>query len=316
LERKKLKILQNIFGEYRRSGHEYLFFCPKCSHHKPKLSVNIPKNVFKCWVCDYRGKNILRLIRRHGTFSDRRKWAQFEDTVDLAGSQSLDFLLFESQNQSDVEKTTDLPGEFSSLTGKNLPLSSLPAQKYLKKRGITKADIKRWKIGYCVSGKYENRVVIPSFNSNGNVNFFVARTFNKNWQKYKISSVPKNKIIFNELFLDFEKDLVVVEGAFDAIKTGANSVPLLGSTLSENSKLFIEIVKNDTPVYIALDNDAEKKSLNIIENLLKYDIEVYKVDTSGYEDVAEMTRKIFDERKSNALSMDSSNFMILKTMVA
>ena len=60
-------------------------------------------------------------------------------------------------------------------------------------------------------------------------------------------------IIFNELYLDFDQDLVIVEGAFDAVIAGPNAVPILGSTLRENSKLFQLIVKNDTPIYIGND---------------------------------------------------------------
>jgi hypothetical protein len=40
--------------------------------------------------------------------------------------------------------------------------------------------------------------------------------------------------------------VLVMEGIFDAIISGDNSIPILGSTLSEHSKLFHEIVKNNT----------------------------------------------------------------------
>ena len=119
--------------------------------------------------------------------------------------------------------------------------------------------------------------------------------------------VPRNNIIFNELFLDFATDLVIVEGVFDAIKAGPNSVPLLGSTLSSRSKLLKEIVKNDTPIYLALDSDAERKSIEIIKELLKYGLEVYKVDTRGHGDVGEMSKETFQQKKQEALLINSNN---------
>ena len=121
--------------------------------------------------------------------------------------------------------------------------------------------------------------------------------------------VPRNNIIFNELFLDFTTDLVIVEGVFDAIKAGLNSVPLLGSTLSNKSKLLKEIVKNHTPIYLALDSDAERKSIEIIKELLKYGLDVYKIDTGGYKDVGEMPKGTFQARKQEALLINSNNFL-------
>jgi hypothetical protein len=117
--------------------------------------------------------------------------------------------------------------------------------------------------------------------------------------KYKNPKVSKD-IIFNELYVDFDEDLVLVEGVFDAIKAGENAVPILGSTLNEEGKLFQSIVQNDTAVYMALDPDAEKKACHIIQKMLQYDVEVYKVDISGFEDAGEMTRGQFLERKGQA----------------
>ena len=55
---------------------------------------------------------------------------------------------------------------------------------------------------------------------------------------------------------------------------------------------------------MALDPDAEKKSLEIIKNFLTYDVELYKVDVYPYKDVGEMSRKEFKERKKKATRMN------------
>jgi hypothetical protein len=110
--------------------------------------------------------------------------------------------------------------------------------------------------------------------------------------------------------LEWDTDLVITEGAFDAIVAGPNAVPLLGSTLRSNSKLFMKILQKDTPVFLALDPDAAKKEQRIIKTLLNYGVEVYKIDTSGYEDVAEMGREEFTRRKENALFVDESDYLL------
>ena len=93
-------------------------------------------------------------------------------------------------------------------------------------------------------------------------------------------------------------------------------MPILGSTLRGDSKLIQEIVRNDTPIYIALDPDAREKENKIIKTLLKYDIEMYKVDVSGYEDVGSMPKDVFQERKNNASVIDNDNYLLLDLLSA
>ena len=97
-------------------------------------------------------------------------------------------------------------------------------------------DIVWWKIGYCPDGKYKERVIIPSFDLKGNLNYFIARSYTSGeWQKYKNPPASRN-IIFNELYLDFDEDLILVEGVFDAIKVDIKMSPASGSLSSiENS---------------------------------------------------------------------------------
>ena len=293
---KKLKILTSVLGDYYKSNSEMLFHCPRCEHHKRKLSVNVEKNVFKCWVCDYKGKDVYRIIKRYGEYNQKQEWKALTNTVDV---ENFTTQLFDTASEMKGNKIS-LPDEFVSLVNKKLPPTSLYALNYLSSRGISKSEITRWTIGYCDSGEFGGRVIVPSFDMQGDINYFIARSYDREWPRYlNPSNVDKN-IIFNELFLDFEEDLVLVEGAFDAIVAGPNSVPILGSTLRENHKLVQKIIESDTTVYLGLDADAKKKELDIIKLFLKYDLEVYKIDTSGYDDVAEMSKPVFRERKQSA----------------
>jgi len=308
-ERKKLRILNEVLGECYLSNEEYLFQCPKCGHHKKKMSVNVNKNVFKCWVCDYSGRSLRRLIKRYGSFHNRQAWDEFEERVDIS---SFGSDLFEEESSFVAEPTLSLPDDYISLANKNLPRTSLSALRYLYDRGITKKDIVRWKIGYCSSGEFSGRVIIPSFGMSGRCNYFIARTYSDDWRKYKNPAASKD-IIFNHLYLDFDEDMVLVEGVFDAVISGPNSVPLMGSTLREESRLFQEIVKNDTAVYVALDSDAIKKENRIIRLFLKYGIEVYKIDTSDYEDVGTMSKKVFAKRKNESSFVEDNFYLLFET---
>jgi DNA primase len=304
-EERKLKILNKILGVFYNKGDEYLFYCPSCEHHKKKLSINIGKNVFKCWVCDWSGRNIYRVVRRYGDNNDKYEWKSFSQQVEI---EEFTNKLFGSKIKF-VEQIINLPDGFISLANKKLPNTSLYPLNYLKSRGIDKKNIIKWKVGYCPTGKYAGRVVVPSFNKNGDINYFVTRAYDNNWKKYLNPTFSKD-IIFNYPYLDFDEDLVLVEGIFDAIKAGDNSVPLLGSTLNENSKLFYEIIKNDTPVYLALDPDAKKKTNKLINLFLKYDIETYFIDVGPFGDVGEMTEQQFLERKQTAALLDLDNYLL------
>lgn len=301
----KKTIIKRVMGSCYHSGNEILFYCPKCKHHKKKLSINLEKNKFRCWVCDYRGNNVRRLVRRFGSFVDQQAWAKIDNTVEIASFE--DVFSTEQGAEEKAEQSILLPEEFKTLCSKSLSLATKPIFRFLYERGLTKEDIVRWKIGYCPSGEYKNRIIIPSFNESGDVSYFVARTYGNDWMKYKNPPAHRN-IVFNELYIDYEEDLVIVEGAFDAIVAG-NAVPILGSSLRSDAKLFQKIVEHDTPVYIALDPDVEAKAMKLIKKMLTFDIEVYKVDISPYGDVGEMTKREFQKRKSEAQLMTHDTFL-------
>jgi hypothetical protein len=301
---KKKKILDEVLGRPYKQGKEYLYPSRCCGHHKPKLSINFEKNAAKCWACDWRTKNLRRIVRRWGDISHINRWKDFDADIELG---DLDNLF---AKEIEIPQRIDLPNEFKTLTGRSHPPSSRLVFNYLRKRGVTDKDILYWKIGYCGSGDYKNRVILPSFDEDGYCNFFTSRTYDPNvWPPYL--NGPGNKdIIFNELLIDWEREVTLVEGVFDAIVAGENSIPLLGSTLREDSKLFRKIVKNDTPVLLGLDADAQKKAMRLVKALLAYDIEVRLMDTSGYKDIGEMPVEVFKERKENAPFIDSDAYLI------
>ena len=218
-------------------------------------------------------------------------------------------------NDTKEEQILELPEEFISLCNKHLPRTSQMPLRYLFERGLTRKDILKWKIGYCGSGKYAGRIIVPSFNNDGNINYFIARSYTGHQRKYLNPRAEKD-IIFNELSIDWDSPLILVEGVFDAIVAGENAVPILGSTLRETTKLFQAIAINDTPVYLALDEDAKKKTGQIVKNMLKYDIELFQVDTSGCQDVGSMSSDNFIQRKQNAEVVDYDNFFLYDALRA
>jgi len=113
------------------------------------------------------------------------------------------------------------------------------ALNYLKSRGITDDIIEKYRIGYTMKGDYSGRIIVPSYTKEGELNYFVGRAWGGNPKfKYKNSIAEKDKIIFNEHLIDWEKDIYIVEGVFDGFFL-ENSIPMLGKHLS--SVLFESI---------------------------------------------------------------------------
>ena len=127
----KLRILEEILGNNYRSNDEHLFFCPLCKHHKRKMSINISKNTYKCWICDSRGKNIYTLVRKFGNHFQKQKWQSFEENVDISDFDNI----FEEREEETTQRIS-LPKEFTSLANKNLSLTACAPLNYLRKRGL------------------------------------------------------------------------------------------------------------------------------------------------------------------------------------
>lgn len=313
VETAKIRLLGEILGShYKSSNEEYLYFCAFCDYRKKrKLSINFKKNKFKCWICNTSG-NIKYIVSRFGTDKQIQCWK--ETTNDFDMSQKKDLLSLLKGTCEDEEEKISLPSEFRTLVSNETDILSVPVKRYLYERGLSKKDIFYWKIGFCLRGEYANRLIVPSFNVDGSVNYFVTRSYIDDWPKYKNPKKNKKDFIFNELYIDFRKPLVLTEGVFDAMNAGYNSIPLLGSSLSKKSKLFFEIVKNNSIIYLALDLDAFKKELKIAETLLEYDIDVRKVVVAPYDDVGEMKRELFEKRKCEAVKLNKQVLLTYRLM--
>ncbi len=311
MEHEKLAVLVEILGAYKiSSGGEYLFYCPFCKHHKRKLSINIDKNNYHCWVCHKGGRSIASLVKAIGSTSQKSAWARFDssttlDFSDVSLEDKLRSLLKTNQEvkeEKDKQSTPErdavlsLPKEFKTLATRKYSKIDKRALDYLmEERGYTKETIYRWKIGYASSGTYVDRVIIPSFSMDGYVNYFVGRTYSGGFPPYLTPANSKDDIIFNELMIDFSKSVILVEGVFDAMRFDGNAIPLLGSSLGSSRfkkkmpKLMNKLVEKQPPlVVLCLDPDAEDKQSSLARKLIKCGLTVATMDVRPYKDAGEI----------------------------
>ena len=76
------------------------------------------------------------------------------------------------------------------------------------------------------------------------------------------------------------------------------------------SKLFKKIVQNDTPVLLALDPDAKKKSESIKNLFLKYGVEVREIQYPDERDIGDMSKEEVSVLSKNANFVKSYDSLI------
>ena len=285
LQEEVISILNRLLNHrakirHSRNGTEAVYFCPACKHYKRKLEININTEKYGCWVCGFSGISFYSLLKKLN--APKNYYVITENKVKNKEGLSTEFdikKLFEEQTM-EYKTIYSLPQEFLPLYVPSKSIEYKNALHYLKNRNITKWDIYRYNIGYCEEGKYRNRIIIPSYDKDGNLNFFSGRSYYDGVSlKYLNCDFDKDIIGF-ELQVNFSQEITIVEGAFDAIAVRNNCIPLFGKTLSE--KLKMELIKNKPPkVNIMLDVDAVKDSVYTCEYLLSNGVNVYFVNTES-----------------------------------
>jgi DNA primase len=272
-----LVLVESVLGKGQvTSKGNYAFKCPFCSHHKQKLEVSLrttakKENFWHCWVCDAKGKSIRTLFKQAKAAPDR-----FKDLSLLIVPTT-----YEERASADI---LALPAEFIALNDiyldKIAQIEAKHALKFLTQRNVTKDDILKYNIGFCKDGPYGGRIIIPSYDSRGILNYYTARDYKDSARKYKNPPVASKEVIGFELYINWDAPLILCEGMFDAITIKRNCIPLLGKVL--HNKLMERIVKSSVDrIYIALDNDAKKDALKHAEKLMSYGKEVYMVELEG-----------------------------------
>jgi len=255
-----------------RKGTDAVYFCPNCKHYKRKLEVNLITGKYNCWVCDFSGTSFKTLFKKLNLSYELYSSIKFDVKNKSSKSNNVDEL--ENLFKENVNKPIDvlkLPNEYLPLCEYRDSVEYNNALKYLKSRNISKYDIYRYQIGYCEDGDYKQRIIIPSFDIDNNLNFFVGRSYYKDvGLKYNNCEFSKNIIGFESL-IDFSQEITLVEGVFDAFAVRYNCIPLFGKTLSKKLKESL-IINKVSLVNLLLDNDAIKESIRILEFLIKNNI--------------------------------------------
>ena len=251
-------------GRRLKKADEYMYWSPFTSHHKPKLQINVKTGKWHCWVSNQGGHNLFQLFKKLNASKN-----DYDDLSEIFG----DVKRYRTKKES--EKKISLPKEFKSILDDCDSIVKRHALAHLKKRDISTTDMIRYNIGYCDSGLYSDRVIVPSYDSKGDLNYFIARSIFDGGMKYKNPPISKDVIGF-ELFINWDEPIILCEGVFDAIAVKRNVIPLFGKTIPKSlmKKIF---EKRVSKIYILLDNDAYWDSIKMTDVLMRNGIDVKMV---------------------------------------
>ncbi|MGQ7394036.1 DnaB-like helicase C-terminal domain-containing protein [Streptococcus suis] len=275
--------------DHSRKGNKKAYVCPLCGSGTGRnatgaFTITPDGNSWKCFACD-KGGDTLDLIGYVEGIDDynsklKRAGELFNVTIDAPAR--------EYQNQDKTAQNTDTHNSIHTpVNGNYLAFykqanDNIRATNYPEKRGLSKAILDRFKIGYVENWKHPNapenvtgspRLIIPVTQTS-----YLARDTRDNIPDYQ-KQYAKTKVggsdIFNgRAFIDdLDKPIFIVEGEIDALsimEVGGVAVAL-GST--SNAKKLAGMVRDkqlERPLILALDNDSRgRKTQAELEGLLQ-----------------------------------------------
>ena len=253
---------------YQMKNGEHAFHCPFCNHHKKKLQINTETQKWHCWVCNKGGYKIGILLRKINSPKNI-----ISEVLKILG----DYRGVSKDKEEITKYDVSLPQCYKPLWKPSEDPLYKNAIHYLKGRGIGPIDILRYSIGFCSSNGYANRIIIPSYDSDGKLNYFMARDMFPNSKfKYKNPPMSKDTVGF-EMFINWKEPIVLVEGIFDAIAIRNNAIPLFGKFPSKTLVMRLA-EKQVKKVYVALDEDAKQDAIKLSKFLMDYGIKTYLLD--------------------------------------
>lgn len=298
-------------------GAEVLLDCPQCG--KRKLSVNVERRKWHCWVC----------ASRPGVGQSAGGMVALVEVVEGVGRAVAEAILAKygrppvgtgtiagaldpgagNPPQARIATPIPYPPTWQPCT------SVLP---YMAERRITLADAQEWGLGFCTGGVYANRLIFPVFEG-GQLVYYQGRAM---WPKppgdkrYRKSLNPpgiSGMANSGDLLMNLDRArnyprVAVTEGPMDCLRTGPDAVCTFGKQISpaQVGRLLAAGVR---AVDLMWDADAASEIWAAANWLLSY-FEVRAVFLRA-GDPADHTREELAVYRAAAMSMRSGRRVAL-----
>ena len=242
------------------SGRELAVSCPLCGDQSKRMYVNAETAQWICFKCEERGGIywLCRKVLGLDHFEAMRVIDQLPDThTPDYHSRTTTFKLKVRRYAEDAAEGIVLPKDYHPLTDPSAP-GERPFWMYLLSRGVLGQEVRDNEIGFCLTGHYKWRVIVP-VRSKGVLWTFVARAIGNIEPKvlHPVGAQPR-RALFGIDRLD-STTAIITEGVFDAIKVGDSAVATLGTNLTPYQRDLLHS-KGVTSVIFLWDGDEAGRS--------------------------------------------------------
>lgn len=284
-----------------KKGKDYKAICPFHDDHDPSLSISTDKQIFKCFVCGT-GGNVFTFVQKIENISFLEAVCKVAELIHYP------LHMDTSQFQPKVDQNQPLYDCIQSyirfLTYELQSENGESVKRYLSQRKINEDIIKRFEIGYAPESSrsvkylkakgfneqiltdtglirthdldsyavFDNRLMIPIHDENGNPVGFTARRLNEDKDVAKYINTSETKIyhkghlIFNyhraKEFAKKNKRCILVEGAMDVIAFEKadihESIACLGTACTKEQITLLK--RLNVPLVVCYDGDRAGKA--------------------------------------------------------
>ena len=284
-----------------KQGKNYKAICPFHDDHDPSLSISTDKQIFKCFVCGT-GGNVFTFVQKIENISFLEAVCKVAELIHYP------LHMDTSQFQPKVDENQPLYDCVQSyirfLTYELQSENGESVKRYLSQRKINEDIIKRFEIGYAPESSrsvkylkakgfneqiltetglirthdldtyavFEQRLMIPIHDENGNPVGFTARRLNEDKETAKYINTSETKIyhkgnlIFNyhraKEFAKKNKRCILVEGAMDVIAFEKadihESIACLGTACTKEQMALLK--RLNVPLVVCYDGDRAGKA--------------------------------------------------------
>lgn len=235
-------------------------FCGKAEH----LYIHQKEGYWTCFKCEKRNRDIIWLVAEvTGESYKAIKLKRFREVVKFRwqnNNESEDWDRYKNILRAKEKEMIEIlpPEEFISVfDGKKWLMP-----KYLMDRGIEKEIALRYRLGFCNSGDYRNRIIFPFSCPNGFA--FTSRAVDDREPKYLHA---KGGVKFARMLYGWNPicdevkngEVALVEGPMDVLKLatfGINALGLFGKELHDPQKALL-LKLNLKTIVVMMDNDSE-----------------------------------------------------------
>ena len=284
-----------------KQGKNYKAICPFHDDHDPSLSISTDKQIFKCFVCGT-GGNVFTFVQKIENISFLEAVCKVAELIHYP------LHMDKSQFQPKVDQNQPLYDCIQSyirfLTFELESENGESVKRYLSQRKINEDIIKRFEIGYAPESSrsvkylkakgfneqiltdtglirthnlntyavFDNRLMIPIHDENGNPVGFTARRLNEDKDVAKYINTSETKIyhkgnlIFNyhraKECAKKNKRCILVEGAMDVIAFEKadihESIACLGTACTKEQMALLK--RLNVPLVVCYDGDKAGKA--------------------------------------------------------